>query len=84
MAVMQRWKELDDRLARDRDRGRYDAVRPWWVYYSGLLTVPLGVVLVLTANFTSGPLRPLLMIVLVLSALALILAVLTWRHRHRV
>jgi hypothetical protein len=81
---MQRLKELDDRLACDRERGRYDLVRPWWVYYSGLLVFPISLGLVLTASFTSGPLRPILMIALLLAGVALLTAVRRWRRSHRV
>jgi hypothetical protein len=84
VSVMQRLKGLDDRLARDRERGRYDTVRPWWFYYSGLLMFPLSLGVVLAATFTSGPLRPILIIVSLLSAVVLVTAVTTWRRRHRV
>jgi hypothetical protein len=84
VAVMQRLKELDDRLARDRDRERYDSVRPWWVYYSGLLLLPLMVGLVVSTGFTSGVVRPILFLVFFIPALTLVAAALAWRHRHRV
>jgi hypothetical protein len=80
---MQRLKRLDDRLFRDRERGRYDSVRPWWFYYSGLLMFPLSFGVVLTATFMSGLLRPVLIVVFVLSAVGLVAAVTTWRRRHR-
>lgn len=48
-------RALDDRVAPDRSRGRYDARRPWWVFYAWLFGGLLGGLGVQTFVHIGGP-----------------------------
>lgn len=83
MSLADRLKQLDDRILPAKLRGNYDAPRPLWLLYAGVVNSLAAVIFVVGIARGHGSVRVVVCLLAALVLLANTAAAVRWDRAHR-